>query len=388
MTRSRIASLILFCSALLSAAPVPAEPAPPIRVGVTVSLSGQFAVLGKDELQGMQMWADDVNRRGALLGRKVEVVYYDDESDPDKSAELYERLITTDKVDLLLGPYGSDITYAASAVAERHQFPMVATGAAASKIWSRGFRNIFQIDAPAARYMDLPLEFAKAKGLTRVVLVHSDAEFPREVVAGARAKAEELGMEVVLDAEYPLSSEQFGQLAREIGQADPQVLIGGTYLDDSIALVRALEAAGVEPQIVALTVGPAQRAFGQALGEDANNVIGVLAWMRSGFLPLAYDFSYRYKAKYGGNAAVHAAYGYAGGQVLEAGVRLAGSLDKDAIREQLRTMTFRSILGRYRVDDSGAQIAKNTYVMQWQTGFRLLILPEGLRDAPAVFPFR
>jgi len=388
MNSIRIGSLILFFCALLSAGPLAAEPAPPIRVGVTVSLSGQFAVLGKDELQGMQMWADDVNRRGALLGRKVEIVYYDDESDPDTSAELYERLITTDKVDLLLGPYGSDITYAASAVAERHQFPMVATGAAASKIWSRGFRNIFQIDAPAARYMDLPLEFAKAKGLTRVVLVHSDAEFPREVVAGARAKAEELGMEVVLDAEYPLSSEQFGQLAREIGQADPQVLIGGTYLDDSIALVRALEAAGVEPQIVALTVGPAQRAFGQALGEDANNVIGVLAWMRSGFLPLAYDFSYRYKAKYGGNAAVHAAYGYAGGQVLEAGVRLAGSLDKDAIREQLRTMTFRSILGRYRVDDSGAQIAKNTYVMQWQTGFRLLILPEGLRDAPAVFPFR
>jgi len=388
MNSIRIGSLILFFCALLSAGPLAAEPAPPIRVGVTVSLSGKFAVLGKDELQGMQMWADDVNRRGALLGRKVEVVYYDDESDPDKSAELYERLITTDKVDLLLGPYGSDITYAASAVAERHQFPMVATGAAASKIWSRGFRNIFQIDAPAARYMDLPLEFAKAKGLTRVVLVHSDAEFPREVVTGARAQAEELGMEVVLDAEYPLSSEQFGQLAREIGQADPQVLIGGTYLDDSIALVRALEAAGVEPQIVALTVGPAQRAFGQALGEDANNVIGVLAWMRSGFLPLAYDFSYRYKAKYGGNAAVHAAYGYAGGQVLEAGVRLAGSLDKDAIREQLRTMTFRSILGRYRVDDSGAQIAKNTYVMQWQTGFRLLILPEGLRDAPAVFPFR
>ncbi|MGB5623469.1 MAG: amino acid ABC transporter substrate-binding protein [Gammaproteobacteria bacterium] len=388
MNSRRIGSLILFFCALLSAGPLAAEPAPPIRVGVTVSLSGKFAVLGKDELQGMQMWADDVNRRGALLGRKVVIVHYDDESDPDKSAELYERLITTDKVDLLLGPYGSDITYAASAVAERHQFPMVATGAAASKIWSRGFRNIFQIDAPAARYMDLPLAFAKEKGLTRVALVHSDAEFAREVTAGARGKAEELGMHVVLDAEYPLSQQQFGQLARTIGEADPQLLIGGTYLDDSIGLVRALAEAGVEPQIVALTVGPAQRAFGQALGEDANNVIGVLAWMRSGFLPLAYDFSYRYKAKYGSNAAVHAAYGYAGGQVLEAGVRLAGSLDKDAIRDELRTMTFRSILGRYRVDDSGAQIAKNTYVMQWQTGFRLLILPEHLRDAPAVFPFR
>lgn len=388
MITRRVACLILFCSALFGGAPLLAETAPPIRVGATVSLTGEFALLGKDQLQGMEMWADDVNRRGALLGRKVEIVYYDDESDPAKSVELYERLITTDKVDLLLGPYSSDITYAASEVAERHQFPMVATGAAASKIWSRGFRNIFQIDAPAARYMDLPLQFAKEQGLSRVALIHGDAEFPLEVAAGARRKAAELGMEVVFDAEYALSATQFGELARRIGSADPEVLIGGTYLDDSIALVAALEEAGVRPKIVALTVGPAQRAFGQALGENANNVIGVLAWMRSGFLPLAYDFSYRYKGKYGSNAAVHAAYGYAGGQVLEAGVRLAGSLDRDAIREQLRSMTFRSILGRYRVDDSGAQIAKSTYVMQWQNGLRLLILPEDLRDAPAVYPFR
>jgi branched-chain amino acid transport system substrate-binding protein len=142
------------------------------------------------------------------------------------------------------------------------------------------------------------------------------------------------------------------------------------------------------PAIVALTVGPAQKAFGDALGAGAENVMGVVAWMRSGFLPMAYDFSYRYKVRYGSNAAAQAAYGYAGGQVLEAAVRLAGSLDHDAVREQLRTMTFRSILGPYRVDDAGRQLAKKTYVMQWQNGFRLLILPDDLRDSPAVFPFR
>jgi branched-chain amino acid transport system substrate-binding protein len=152
--------------------------------------------------------------------------------------------------------------------------------------------------------------------------------------------------------------------------------------------VGAVRDAGLRPGVVVLTVGPSQKLFGDALGEDAENVMGVVAWMRSGLLPMAYDFSYRYKAKYGSNAAVHAAYGYAGGQVLEAAVRLAGSLDHDAVREQLRTMTFRSILGPYRVDETGAQTAKQTYVLQWQTGFRLLILPEELRDAPAVFPFR
>jgi len=365
-----------------------AETAPPIRVGATVSLSGEYERLGLDQLQGMQMWADDVNRRGALLGRKVKIVYYDDGSDPEQSARLYERLITEDRVDLLLGPYSSDVTYAASAVAERHDFPMVATGAAASKIWSRGFSNIFQIDTPADRYMDLPLKFAHDNGLTRVAILHGDAEFPREVAAGARRPARELGMVVVFDAEYPGQTEDFKSLVESLATADPEVLIGGTYLDDSVRMVGAVQDAGLTPGIVALTVGPAQRDFGAALGEDAENVMGVVAWMRSGFLPMAYDFSYRYKAKFGSNAAVHAAYGYAGGQILEAAVRLAGSLDRDAVREQLKTMTFRSILGPYRVDENGAQTGKETYVLQWQTGYRLLILPEPLRDAPAVFPFR
>jgi branched-chain amino acid transport system substrate-binding protein len=387
----RIVSIIVVFAGLvgLSAGQLFAAEAPtPIRVGASVSLTGDLAALGREDLHGMQMWADDVNARGALLGRKVEIVYYDDASDPEQSARLYERLISEDQVDLLLGPYGSDLTYAASAVAERHGIPMVATGAAASKIWSRGFSNVFQIDAPANRYMDLPLEFAREKGLTRVAVIYSDEEFPREVAEGAQEKAGELGMEIVFDAEYPEGQVDFDPLVSAMAAADPQVLIGGTYLDDSIGLVQAVGKAGLTPAIVALTVGPAQKDFGDALGAGAENVMGVVAWMRSGFLPMAYDFSYRYKVKYGSNAAAQAAYGYAGGQVLEAAVRLAGSLDHDAVREQLRTMIFRSILGPYQVDDAGRQLAKKTYAMQWQNGFRLLILPEDLRDAPAVFPFR
>ena len=122
------------------------------------------------------------------------------------------------------------------------------------------------------------------------------------------------------------------------------------------ALVRAIRRAGLDPDILVLTVGPALSEFGQILGDDANGVMGAIAWMRSGKMPLAYDFSFRYKEKYGHNAAVHAAYGYGGGQVLEAAVRLAGFLDRDAVREQLKTMDFRSLLGHYRVDETGRQI--------------------------------
>ena len=120
----------------------------PIRVGVTASLTGRLAAPGQEQLEGMQMWAQDLNGRGALLGRPVELVYYDDKSDPATSARLYEKLITQDKVDLLLGPYSSDLTLEASSVAEKHNFPMLATGAASTRIWSRGYRNIFGVDAP------------------------------------------------------------------------------------------------------------------------------------------------------------------------------------------------------------------------------------------------
>jgi len=102
---------------------------------------------------------------------------------------------------------------------------------------------------------------------------------------------------------------------------------------------------------------------------------------------MAYDFSYRYKQRFGSNAAAQAAYGYAAGQVLEAAVRLADTLDREAIRGQLRTMKFRSLLGHYRVDETGAQMAKRTYVMQWQDGYRLLVLPETIQDAPVRYPF-
>jgi len=358
-----------------------------IRIGATASMSGDYGVPGTSQAQGLRMWADDVNKRGALLGRRVELVTYDDQSDAATSAALYEKLITQDGVDLLIGPYGSDITLAAAEVADRHGIPMVAAGAAARGIWMRGLDNVFQIDTPAGQYMDLPLGLAKKEGLTRVALVYADSDFPREVADGVRESVSAYGMELVFDEAYPADQTEFADMAARAAASQPEVLLGGTYLEDSIRLVRAAKAAGLSPKIFAMTVGPAFREFGEALGEDTNGIMGTVAWMRSGNLPMAYDFSYRYKQKFGANASAQAAYGYAAGQVLEAAVRLADTPDHDAVRDQLREMKFRSLLGHYRVDGSGIQLAKKTYVLQWQGGYRLLVLPEDLNDTPVQFPF-
>lgn len=390
-TKGKFTGIRAFLAAILAILSTVTAPgalgADPIRIGITASLSGHYAVPGKNMMQGLQMWAHDVNGRGALLGRPVEIVTYDDKSDPATSASLYERLISEDKVDLLIGPYSSDVTIEASSVAERHNFPMVSGSAAASEIWSRGYQNIFQVDAPAESYMNGLIESAHEAGLSRIALAYADNDFPRAVATGVRARAAELNMSLVFDREYPDGNTDFSGLIRDMKAANPDLVIGGTYFDDSVAFVREAKSQQFSPKAFAFTVGPALVEFGNKLGPDAEDIMGVVAWMRSGSVPMAYDFSFRYKKKYGRNAGVHAAYGYAAGQVLEAGVRLAGSLDKDAIRQQLGDMKFRSILGNYQVDETGKQLAKSTFVMQWQNGYRLLVLPHAIQDAEVIYPF-
>ena len=352
-----------------------------IKVGVTVSLTGKYAEVGLDLHQGLQMWAKDLNARGGLLGKKVRVIHYDDKSDRETSARQYERLITSDKVDFLIGPYSSGLTLAASDVAERHQVPMVATGAASVKIWERGYKNIFGTDTPAPRYMNRVVGFAKEQGLNRVALFYAGTEFPREVASGVRARAAKLGLQIVFDEEYPKNSREFAGLVERMRASNPDIVIGGTYFADSVAFVRQAKSSNLRPRAFAFTVGPALAEFGEALGDDAEDVLGVVQWIRSEGLPGGYDFSFRYKELYGRNPSHVVAFGYGAGQVLEAAVRLAGAMDRDKVRGQLADLKFRSLLGHYRVDETGMQVANETQVIQWQDGRRRLIFPTHIAES-------
>jgi branched-chain amino acid transport system substrate-binding protein len=372
--------LCFFCIA------IPTHASDAIKVGFSVSLTGRYAEPGRDQYRGIEMWASDLNNRGALLGRPVELVYYDDASSPDKSARIYQRLIEEDKVDLLIGPYASDTTLAASSVAERFNFPMVAAGAAAEKIWDRGYRNIFGIDNPASDYMDRVVEFAQIQGLKRIALVYAETSFTSEVAEGVRREAARLNMQLVFDEGYDDTTD-LASLTQRMRPTRPDIIIGGTYKKGAYGLLRHVKAAEISPKILAFTVAPALWEFGQTLGADAEGVMGPVVWIRSDRIPMAHDFSFRYKERYGNNAGHHAAYGYAAGQVLEAALRLAGSLDKSKVRRQLSDMTFLSLLGRYKVDETGKQIGNKTHVIQWQDGRRRLVLPERLAEKPLRYPF-
>jgi branched-chain amino acid transport system substrate-binding protein len=376
--------LLSFCIFALPLA-AGAQSAESIKIGTTQSLTGHYKEFGIEQLRGLQMWVADINSRGSLLGRPVELVHYDDGSRDARSVEEYTKLIEQDKVDLLVGPYSSSLTLKASLVAEKYNIPMVASAASAEEIWSRGLNNIFGIDTPTASYME-GISVATDAGAKTFAIVFAQTEFAIDVAAGVRRNIGNNSSRLILDEGYPPEQRDFTALAKRLAQADADVIMGVSYLEDSIALVRALKQANVKPRMLAFTVGPALHDFGVELGADAEGVVGVVQWLRSVRLPGAQDFAYRYRQRYGHNPGVHAVIGYSAGQVIEAAVRLAGTTDHDAVREQLQTMYFRSLLGKYEVDETGRQKGMRNYVLQWQEGHRRLVAPETLAESELVYP--
>ncbi|MBT8419606.1 MAG: amino acid ABC transporter substrate-binding protein [Gammaproteobacteria bacterium] len=363
-----------------------------IVVGASVALTGKYARTGQEQLNGIRMWVENVNARGGLLEKTVSLVHYDDESKPDTGAKLYEKLITDDKVDLILGPYSSGVTLAASTIAEKHKFPMVSAGAAGTKVWSRGYKNVFGLYAPDDVYMDQILEFAKGKGLSKVALIYSDTTFPRGIAQGVKAKVKALGMDLVFEEEYGKGSTDFSAIIMKMRRKNPDIIVGGSYLPDSTAFVRQAKENRFDAKILAFAVGPGLPDFGKNLGADSEGVMGNSQWEPSKQPYMTFsgmkNFAKDYEQTYGHIPGYHAAGGYGAGQVLEAAVTNAGSTDRDAVRKALSELDTSTVFGPYKVDASGKQIGKPSYAIQWIDGKRELVLPESSATAKIVYPFK
>ena len=376
----------LFVATIVSSSPAVAADHDPILVGASVSLTGKHASEGQEQLHGYSMWVEDVNNRVGLLVRPVKLIHYDDKSKPDTGAKLYKKLIASDDVDLLLGPYSSGVTFAVSAVVEKKKFPMVSAGAASTKVWSRSFKYTFGLYTPGIFYMSRILEFAREKGLKTVAVVNAGTTFPRDIVKGVRDKAEELGMEVVFEEEYAKGTTDMISLITKIKAKKPDVLIGATYLPDSVALVRQSKELNFNAKIFAFSNGPGLSYFRKQLSDDANFVFGSSQWEPNLKLPGVDDFVKRYEEKHGYVPRYHAAGGYGAGQVLEEAVNNAGSLNKEHIRKSLSDLQTTTVFGSYKVNEAGIQIGKPAYMVLWVNGQRELVLPNDISTVEIKYP--
>ncbi len=345
-----------------------------IYIGASMSLTGAYATQGVPAHNGYLLCQEHINNDGGLLGKAVRFVIYDDESNTDRTREIYRKLIEDRKVDAVLGPYGSTLTEAVADITEGHQMAMISPLAATSSIWEQGREYLFMVLPPAELFLAGLIDLAKKKGYHRVGILQEDQLFPSAAGDGAAKLAEKSGMEVVFHYTYPSGTEDFSPILNSIEEQEVEVLgMAASSLSDFISFVEQKNQKGVELKMFG-TSGAVDE-FQEELGEAAELKFGLSAWEPTLDNPGIERFTEDYKKRFDRTPSFHAAGAYGSCQLLAEAIKRTESLDQDRLRDELRQMETTTVFSDYAVDERGFQTANRGLFIQWQDGEKAIVWP-------------
>ena len=367
-----------------------------IRFGAAVSETGQFAREGKDTRQGYGLWQDWVNEEygGIKVGNQryqVEIVYYDDEGNADTVTRLIEKLIASDQVNFLLAPYSSGLTKSASAIAEKYDKLMVAGGAAADSLFTRGFQNLFSVMTPASNYTESTLKTLSQRGAKTVVIAYEDTPFPTSVASGAQQWSAAYGMEVLAVETYPKDIADVSAIMSKFKALNPDVFVGGGHFNDALLFVRSAKELDFNPKAMVMTVGPSNPQLAAELGPDANYLLGPTQWESSlnyqgEYLGTAAEYAQRYEDKWGEPPTYQAAGATAAALVLQLAIEKAGTLDTEAVRQAMGELDVVTFYGPIKFEVTGKNVAKPMGTIQILDGQIKVVAPQGAAVAEMAYP--
>jgi branched-chain amino acid transport system substrate-binding protein len=368
------------------AAPAMAQAQDTVRIGIALSQTGNLADSSTHYWRGVELWRDKVNASGGLLGKKVEFVIYDDRSDAATAARLYERLITNDKVDLLVSTIGSAQAATATAVAEKHKRVMINGGGASESIQQRGFKYIFQTAARISAYVDGIDPLMKKYNFKTMAFVARDYGAARDMEKVLKGMAEKNGVKVVMDEYFPSGNVDFASQIARARQLKPDLWVSVGYPNEAIEMTRQFRASNFMPKAFVHN-GVAQEDFLKATGKDGEGAIGMSLYEPSLKTAGNAEFVKTFKAKYNYEPGYYSSFGYVAVTVLEAAVKKAGSLDQEAIRKVLTELKMDTVMGKHEVEPAtGMQIGIKGLLVQVNNGKREIIWPDELRTADAKVP--
>jgi branched-chain amino acid transport system substrate-binding protein len=389
-----------------------AKAADPIRIGTSLALTGGVAPIGKQVLAALQIWRDDVNAKGGLLGRPVELVYYDDQSNPNNVPQLFTKLIEVDKVDLFIGPYATNMVAPAIPVLMQYKkttigilanaanskmhydqyFSMLPTGPEPQKSFALGFFELAAAQKPRPK---------------TVAIVAADAEFAQNAADGARQMVKELDFDLVVDQKYPPSTTDYSPVMRAVQAANPDIVFVAAYPPDSVGIVRAANEIGLTPKMfggafIGLLVTPIKVQLGPLMNGIVNNET---------FLPapsLTFNGTKEMMAKY--QAAAPAAgidplgpafppIGYAAGQVLAEAVEGTQSLDQKVLADYMHVHTFSTVVGDIKFGKDGEWAKSRVFFTQFQhvapnsldqfrdSSHEVIVWPKEYKTGDLIYPY-
>ena len=280
----------------------------------------------------------------------------------------------------------SPITNAASTVSEKYKKIMMASLAATTSIWERGFKYLFMTISPAEVYMEGLVDLAAERGLKTIAVINEDTLFSKAAAKGAIDLAKKKGMQVLMHDAYPKGTTDFSGMLIRMKALKPDVIVGGSYFDDAVATTRQMKELDVNPKMFGVTVGGDVPDFGKQLGKTGDYVFGSTQWADDVKYPGAKEFTQNYKKMFNRDFSYHAPAAYGACQVFAEAIRRAKSLDSDKIREQLLKLKITTAFGDYQVDERGFQIAHKMVLIQWQEGRRATVWPASLAEAKPLYP--
>ena len=367
----------------------------PLVVGVSLSLDGDFSGDGKALQQGYQLWADDVNAKGGLLGRKVEFKFVNDASSTQQVVTNYQDLITRDRVNLTFGPFSSLLTIPASEIAARYGYAFPEPAGGGPHVFDRGLKNVFFVQpAPVVdnlvSYTRWVLALPADQRPKTAAYATQDDPFTQPQVDRARSLLEAAGVQTVSSRVYPAETTDYTPLALAVAQSHADLAVLGTQLPDAIAFIQTFQQQRYSPRSLVETTGPDQGSqFSDKVGMA--NTEGIM--VPSGWWPSAKTsgndhFVKAFLARYGGDAAsisADAAEAYSVGQVVQQAAERINSLDNAKLTQALHSGTYQTIQGPMAFDATG-QPNGQSFLVQWQHGQTVPVFPASVAVAKPEYP--
>ena len=351
----------------------------PLKIGYCLSLSGALASNGKTAQLAHQIWQENINQNGGLLGRPVELVCLDDQTNPTLVADLYKRLLDVEQVDLVIGGYGDNsVAPAMPLIMERKKFLL---GLMALAVNAKFHYSQYFVMIPTGPHPNVALTegFFEVAGQQNpkpetVAILIADAPFSQSPAQGAKENLARQGMRVIWEGKYPLSTTDFSSYMEDLKGLNPDVVFFCSYINDSIGLVKAMNAAGLTPKLVGgAMIGPQNGIVKAELGTLLNGLVNYEYWLPVPSLmnPQIQSFIAEYQSRAEKAGADPLGYyvaplAYAQLQVIEQAVKAVGSLDDAALSEYTRTATFETAVGEVTFGEGGGWAESRVLTVQFQ----------------------
>jgi branched-chain amino acid transport system substrate-binding protein len=384
----------------------------PIKIGYGISQTGGLAPNGKSALLAQKIWEEDINAKGGLLGRPAKLLYYDDQSNPATVPAIYQKLLDVDKVDIIIGGYGTNLLAPAMPVVVQKQKMLIGLfGMAVNSEFT--YPKYFSMiplgptPKPALTKGFFDTAIAQNPKPQTVAIVAADAEFPINGSEGARENAKSAGLKIVYDKRYPPATTDFAPVVRAIQGTNPDIVVIFSYPPDSVGMVRAVNEVGYKPKMIGGgMVGLQATAIKTQLGPLLNGFLNYDFWLpieKMNF-PGVSEFMTRYQARAqqeGVDALGYyiAPWGYAQLQVLEQAVVATNSLDDSKLADYIRKSTFKTLVGDVKFGAQGEWAVSRVLQVQFQhikgtdlgqfkdLSTQVVITPADYKSGDVIYPY-